>query len=141
MKLKSCPTCGNTSLGERWANGRKLTQFCNGYDDYQGDTCSWVGEPYTPPKRRITTTKNLQVMDFSGWDFTVYDKYGHVMTLSRTYGTNTAAMKELEHELEQGERDVNAGPYTGVLFKTPVRVVLQGTMFRCKKGVVQAVKK
>lgn len=136
MKVKCCPKCDATGLSEIWANGRKLMQRCNNSDD----GCYWRGEPYTPPKRRVIATKDLRIDDFSGWDYVVYDKYGHTMTLSQTFSGSTAAMKELERELVRGEKDENAGPYTGVLFKTPYRVVLKGTMFRCKKGKVAKVK-
>lgn len=133
MKVKSCPKCGNTDLGDRWQTGRKLQQYCRNEDD----NCYWKGTPRTPERRRITNTKDLRVDDFYGWDYVVYDKFGHTMTLSRTYSGEPAAKAELDRELLRGVTDVNAGPYTGVLFKTPSRVVLTGKMFRVKKGVVK----
>jgi len=136
MKVKSCPKCGCTELGERWSNGRKLEQYCHNDEDH----CYWKGEPYTPPKRRITDTKELRIDDFYGWDYILYDRFGHVMTLSATESTEAKVMAELERELKRGENDKNGGPYTGVVFKTPSRVILKGRMFRSKNGKVAQVK-
>jgi hypothetical protein len=141
MRLKICPYCGGNKFGKRWTDGRKLVQYCNGYDDYQGDNCQWVSDPYTPPKRRITDTKELRIDDFCGWDYIIYDCYGHVKTLSATYNSKPEAMRELERELKQGREDVDGGPYTAVLFKTPSKIVLKGKMFRFKNGIGQIKKK
>jgi hypothetical protein len=132
-KVECCPECGSTNIGDRWASGRKLQYYCGEED------CYWTAEPRTPSKRRITDTKDLRVDDFSGWDYIVYDKYGHVATYSRTYNGEASAMKELERELVRGEKDANAGPYTGVLFQTPSRVTIKGKMFKSKGGVCSQV--
>jgi hypothetical protein len=128
MKIKTCPNCGSTDLGDRWANGRKLMQYCH------EEECNWIGEPRTPEKRRITDTKHLRIDDFYGWDFIIYDKYGHESVTSQTFNTEKEAMKELERDLAHGEKNEDGGPYTGVLFKTPLSVVLKGKMFKIKNG-------
>lgn len=134
MKIKSCPKCGCTNLGERWANGRKLEQYCDGED------CYWKGEPYTPPKRRITNTTDLMIDNFSGWHYIVYDKYGHVQTDSETYDTRAEAMHEMEDDITPKEcYDDPAAPYTAVLFNVPSTVTIKGTMFRVKNGTCSKV--
>lgn len=135
QKIKECPRCGSTSLGDQWCSGRKLQQYC------AEDDCNWKGQPRIPERKRITDTKQLEVDDFYGWDYIIYDKYGHVSTISRTYGTEASATKELEKELEQGSHDVEAGPYTGVLFHTPSSITLKGKMFKIKKGVCTQINK
>jgi len=69
MKLKVCPKCGSKNLGDRWTNGRKLEQYCNGKSEWEDEVCLWVGEPRTPEKIRITNTKDLRIDNFYGWDY------------------------------------------------------------------------
>jgi len=84
--------------------------------------------------------KALRVDDFWGWDYVIYDRFGHKSTISRSYGTEQAAIKEMERDLKFGENDPDAGPYTGVLFKTPARVVIHGKMFKMKGGICTEAK-
>src|ERR1035437_3986273 len=126
MKVKTCPKCGSKSLGERWAKGRKLEQYCNGSD---GEDCYWVGEPYTPSKKRIANTDTLRLGEFVGWHYIVYDKYGHVQTDSATYGTREEALKELVEDFTPRQDYVApAAPLTAVLFNVPASIVIKGTM-------------
>lgn len=129
MKHNLCPTCGCDSLGERWTMGRQLEQYCRDYD------CSWRGQPYTPPKRRIINTTKLRIDNFHGWHYIVYDKYGHVSTDSATHDTREEAMKELESDITPKEGyDDPASPYTAVLFNVPSSVTIKGKMFKMKSG-------
>lgn len=137
MKVKACPKCGNTSLGERWCKGRMLQHYCSGED---GETSCWVSQPYTPPKRRITNTTEFRLDEFVGWHYLVYDKYGHVATDSATYDTRAEAMVELTEDITPKEGyDDPAAPFTAVLFNVPPRVTIKGTMFKFKKGKVTEV--
>jgi CRISPR/Cas system-associated protein Cas7 (RAMP superfamily) len=86
-------------IGDRWCKDRKLQQFC--YDEVE---CGWKDKERVPEKRKVTNTKTCIVGDFSGWDYTIYDKYGHTMVLSRTYHSAKEAMKELESDLLRGEK-------------------------------------
>lgn len=131
MKYDKCPKCGSTYLGDRWVVGRKLQQYC--YISDSDERCNWKSDPRTPKRRPISNSKKLLVDESPGWDYIVYDKFGHVMTLSHTYSREDAALSELKRELKRGETDANAGPYTGVLFKTPSSVVIRGKMFKPKK--------
>lgn len=135
QKVKECPRCGSTSLGDRWCSERKLQQYCT------EDECEWRGQPRIPEKRRITNTKKLRVDDFYGWDYIIYDRYGHVSTISRSFDTEGDATKEMEADLKRGEVNTDAGPYTGVLFHTPSSVILKGKMFKVKKGICTQVNK
>lgn len=138
MKFTKCPKCGSRQLGDRWVAGRKLQQYC--YISNSDEACDWVAKARTPERRRVTNSKKLRVDNFPGWDYVVYDKFGHETTLSRTYSDEAAALSEMERELKRGETDVNAGPYTGVLFKTPASVFITGKMFKAKKGKIIRVK-
>lgn len=137
MKVKTCPKCGFSSLGERWSRGRMLEQYCH---DPEEMGCHWVGEPYTPPKRRITNMDRLRIDEFAGWHYIVYDKYGHVQTDSATYGSRAEAEKEMAEDITPREGyDDPAAPYTAVLFNVPSSVVIKGEMFKLKKGKVTKV--
>lgn len=137
MKVKQCPKCGNTSLGEHWCKDRMLQQVCGAYGE---ESCGWKGEPYTPPKRRITNKVELRIDDFFGWHYIVYDKYGHTQTDSATYDTREEAMQELIDDItpREGYNDP-AAPYTAVLVKVPCNVTVRGTMYRLKDGKVKRV--
>ena len=133
MKIKTCPKCGSTQVGEQWVKGRMLQQHC-----YIGDGdefCGWKGEPYTPPKKRITNKTQLRIDEFSGWHYIVYDKYGHVHTDSATFDTKAEALGELQGDLipKQGYDDP-AAPLTAVLFNVPSHITIKGQMFRVKDG-------
>lgn len=137
MKLNVCPKCGSKNLGDRWAMGRKLEQYCNGPD---GEDCTWVGEPRIPEKKRITNTDTLRLDEFFGWHYIVYDRYGHVQTDSATHDTRAEAMKALEEDLTPREGyDDPAAPLTAVLFNVPSHVSVKGKMYRFKKGKVTKV--
>jgi len=114
-----------------------LQQVCGAYGE---ESCGWKGEPYTPPRKRITNTTDVRVDDFSGWHYIVYDKYGHVQTDSATHNTRAEAMKELERDLtpKQGYDDPSA-PLTAVLFFVPANFTIEGTMYRFNKGGVNRV--
>lgn len=139
MKVKVCPKCGFSDLGERWAIGRKLEQYCC---DPEEVGCHWVSEPYIPPKQKISRMVELRIDDFFGWHYQVFDKYGHVQTDSATYDSKAEAFKEMTDDITPKEGyDNPAAPYTAVLVKVPCRVTVEGTMFRLINGKVTEVKK
>jgi hypothetical protein len=129
MKFGNCPECGCKDLGDRWVSGRKLQQYCH---DGHDDNCHWVGTPRIPETIPITPYKDLRVDNFKGWDYIIYDKYGHVSTYSRSYVTEEEATKILEAELNREYPNDPAAPYTGVLFFTPHTVKLEGKIFKVK---------
>lgn len=131
MKPKECPTCGSEDIGDRWCAHRMLQYFCR--------ECNWAAQTRTPSRRKITNIKSLLVDDFFGFNYVIYDKYGYESTISRTYNTEKTAQKEMEDDLLRGEKNDDAGPYTGVLFKTPSRVTIIGKMFKIKNGMCKRV--
>jgi hypothetical protein len=134
MKYKKCPKCGSENLGDCWQVGRKLRQYCHDEED-----CGWVGAVRVPETQKVTGFKDLRVDDFSGHAYTIYDKYGHVMVLSQTYGTAEEAHKAMKRDILMGEKNPDAGPYTGVRFNIPAYVKLRGKMFKVHNGKVKRV--
>ena len=119
MKLTKCPTCGNKSLSDQWQRNRKLQQACS--------ECGWLGKIRTPEILEVRTSKDVCVNQFNGFCYQVFDKYGHIMTFSRTYYAEEEAEKELLKELKQGKSDKDAGPYTGILW--PDVVCVEGKVY------------
>jgi hypothetical protein len=138
MKLKVCPKCGNTDhLAERWAKGRMLEQCCHAPLDVFGylGSCNWVGTPYTPEKICITTTVKVRLDEIYGWHYQVFDKYGHVVTDSVTYGSKAEAMEELVDDITPKEGyDDPAAPYTAILVRIPPTMTLEGEAFQLVNG-------
>lgn len=119
-KHRFCPECKEGHLGDRWCAGRKLQQYC------RGDECYWAGEPRTPEQRPISLDRQLLISDFSGWCFTLFDRYGHIMVESQSYHTEAQARKGLAEYMKRSETDKDAGPYTAVLHNVPTNVTIQG---------------
>jgi len=120
-KFKECPECGSDELDNKWSSGRKLQQCCQ--------DCEWEGEPRPPERKKIPTSKKVDVDQFGGFNFEGYDKYGHIICFSRTYRNRKEAIKEINRELEAGKREGNdAGPYTIVLY--PGHVIVEGEVFK-----------
>jgi hypothetical protein len=114
MKLKNCPQCGESYLGDRWQPRRKLQQYCH--------ECDWIGKPRTPEKQRISAVKTIPANHFSGFQYEVFDKYGHPLIHSQSYETEEEARKDLRKDLNRGKINENAGPYTAVLWPATVKV-------------------
>jgi len=120
LKRSDCPTCGCDSLADMWRRGRKLRQECC--------ECDWVGVERTPEQQEIRTTRNVPAGYHGGHTFEVFDRYGHVLMSSMSYGTDDEARTALQGELSHGLTDENAGPYVGVLW--PPTVDVQGELIR-----------
>ena len=120
MKYKKCPNCGESGLGDRWQRERKLQQHC--YD------CGWKGEIRTPEKKQIKSTKTVQVGQFHGYHYEIFDKYGHTMVISRYYDSWESADAAIKKEIEKGKTNKYAGPFTGILWPSTVKV--KGTRYK-----------
>jgi len=118
--LEKCPNFCDSSLGDRWVTGRMLQQYCH--------ECGWKGEPRIPEKLPIVVVKQLQVGQFWGFQYQVFDRYGHIMISSRYYDKKKDAKDALEKDLERGKKDMDAGPYTAVFW--PARVLVEGKVFK-----------
>jgi len=119
MKLTACPKCESASLGDQWVRGRRLQQYCH--------SCDWRGEDRVPEQLEIKTKKVVAVGRFYGFEYEVFDRFGHLSISSRTYATETEAVQQLKRDLERGKKDEQAGPYTAVLW--PAQVEVEGEVF------------
>ena len=118
-KLEFCPECAE-SLGDQWVKGRRLQQYC--------EQCSWKGLARIPERLEIKTTKNINANMFSGFHYEIFDKYGHIMTISRSYDDKSKATEKMNIELARGKCDEDAGPYVAILWPDSVAVV--GEIFK-----------
>jgi len=118
MKLEECPECESRVLNRRWCSGRRLQQFC--------ETCGWEGEKEIPEQREIETTKRVIVNHHGGFQYTIYDKYGHTYMYSKSFVEKALAIEELEKDLKIGENK-DYGPFTAVLW--PRFVEVHGEIF------------
>ena len=119
MKLNKCPNCGNRHLSDRWKIKRKLQQSC--------DECGWQGKIRTPEIIEVGASKEVVANQFYGFCYEVFDRYGHIMTHSRSYDKKKEAKSALLQEITRGGKDKDAGPYSGVLWPDVVHV--QGEVF------------
>lgn len=132
MKFNVCPECECEDLGDRWVADRKLQQYCRDQD------CHWKGEARIPEQQEIETKKVVPANHFSGFQYTLFDKYGHVTTLSRSYGTEAEALKEMQEDMERSNRPehaYNGSSCTGVLW--PSVVTVHGKKFVFKDNKVK----
>ena len=109
-----CSECGEGVFHRIWVTGRKLRYKC--------EYCNWMSEPFTPPHQEITAERVMAVSQFGGIEYTVYDQYGHVMTMSRTYYDRDDAIEALQSDLIR-----NVGS-TAVLW--PESVIAKGEVFK-----------
>lgn len=127
MKYDKCPKCGSTDLGDMWCKDRKLMQYCCEV----ADECGWEGKPRTPEQLEITDKKKVCVDDFSGWDYILYDQYGHGFLYSQTFNCKSDAIESMEDVMIR-HNNPPVGPCTGVLFHTPSMITITGKMFEVK---------
>lgn len=111
---KKCPKCGDDVFHQTWAKGRKLRYRC--------EVCHWLSEPFTPPQQEITAERKIIVSQFGGFEYTVYDEYGHVMVFSRTYDNRNKAIEALKENLKSRPDS------TAVLW--PETVIAKGEVFK-----------
>ena len=120
MKFEKCPECKSDELGDRWAKGRKLQQHCW--------YCEWKDEPRIPETKVIKMTKRVQVNQFHGFNYEVFDRYGYVMVFSRSYGTEEKATIALKGDLERHGKEDSGGPCTAILW--PDVVTVKGKIYK-----------
>jgi hypothetical protein len=118
-KLTKCPDCGEPLGSDCWVAGRKLQQSC-----YE---CGWEGEPRIPEPLEIKSTKEVQVNMFYGFCYEIFDKYGHLLTSSRTYDTEGEAIQALRDNLTRDNKSIDIAPCTAVLW--PKKVTVKGKVF------------
>ncbi|MFA5299609.1 MAG: hypothetical protein WC389_15580, partial [Lutibacter sp.] len=101
MKIKTCPECGSTLGSDCWTTGRKLMQRCD---------CGWKGEPRIPETLPIQDTKNVRVGQFWGYHYEIFDKYNHLLTSSRYYGTEKETLEEMQSDLTHSNKSPDMAP-------------------------------
>ncbi len=111
---KECPKCGDYIFHRIWQRGRKLAWRCV--------SCHWMSERFTPPQQEIETEQVISVSQFGGLEYTLYDQYGHVMILSRTYDDQDDAIAALKNDL------IRHPGSTAVLW--PETVIAKGEVFK-----------
>jgi len=115
-----CPKCESRDLGDQWVGpGRTLQQYCR--------NCDWEGTKRVPEQKIVHTKKEIKVNQFYGFEYHLFDRFGHIMVYSKTYPNEKAAELDLEREIERGKKDVEAGPYKGVLW--PATTVVEGKLY------------
>lgn len=119
LLLKECPDCG-MAVHDCWTKGRKLQQRC--------DMCGWGGEPRVPETIAIKDTKNIRVGQFYGFHYEIFDKYGHISTISSYYQTEEEAVKEMKDSLARRNKQPDLAPCTAVLW--PNVVAIKGEVFK-----------
>jgi len=120
MKLENCPECESNDIGDQWVKGRKLQQYCH--------DCEWKGEPRIPEIKTIKTTKKVQVDQFPGFNYEIFDRYGHAMVYSRSYHTEKEAENVLKEKLRHYGEYHDAGPCTAILW--PDVVTVKGKVYK-----------
>ncbi len=86
-----CQECDYDDFIQLWAKDRKLMYGCT--------NCGWKTEPFTPPLKEIETEKELEVNQFGGLGYTLYDQYGYALIYSRTYDDRNEAIEELQKDI------------------------------------------
>lgn len=120
MKHNNCPNCNSDQpLRDCWY-GIQLRQECR--------NCGWTADPRQPEQLPIRDKQTVSVSRFGGYEYTAYDKFGHVIVYSCTYSTREKVEVAIEQELERGKRDEGRGPYTIVLW--PATVEVTGQIFK-----------
>jgi len=120
MKKEECPKCLSKDLGDFWVKGRMLQTNCR--------VCGWWDEPRTPEIKPISKTKKVYVNRFFGFEYELFDKYGHLLVHSATYHTQSEAKKELEKDIELHNKDIHVNPVTGILW--PSFTEVKGEVFK-----------
>lgn len=120
MKRKTCPKCETINLGDRWVAGRKLQQYCR--------ECLWKGEPRIPELIKKIDTKEIMVNYFDGFNYEIFDKYGHNLLSSKYYSTKTEAIASLKKQLKLCNSDPLVSPCTGIFW--PNVITVKGEIYK-----------
>jgi len=125
--IDRCLKCGS-SVRTLWTPGRKLERVCNAY------ACEWRSEPYTPPKQPIRTVKSV---DAGGWEYEMFDQYGHTAVMSQSYGSRAACVAAALKDIKQTSaprKDGTPSPYgecSAVVW--PPTVQVKGTLVKLQR--------
>src|SRR5208337_4748628 len=96
---KACPKCGEP-LRTCWVKDRMLRKECSNRDHSYVDYCGWVGEPYVPPKKRVSLTKDA-CTHAGCWEYEVFDKYGHTSAVSQGFSSKGTCLAAAKKEIDR----------------------------------------
>ncbi len=118
-KPEYCPRCEEDNLHKVSARDR--------LEEWECYECGWRSEPFIPEILEIKDTKEVVVNQFGGYEYWLYDGYGHVCVYSRTYYTEEEAIKEATKEVKQNNK-FKGGPYTAIVW--PKTVTAKGKIIK-----------
>jgi len=119
MKPKECPKCESTDIGDKWCEGRKLQYYCR--------DCHWSAKPRIPTTKPIIFSKTVYVNQFYGFMYTLFDKYGYEITISRSYYKEEDAEAAMMKDLINCNKFEDYFSCTGILW--PKYVEVKGKVF------------
>lgn len=129
VRVEECPKCGSRAR-QVWSKGRTLTSECTGHLD-SGDSCFWRGEPYTPPKKAVQTTKFVDVDQFGGFVYEAFDQFGQTTCHSQTYRNRADCLKAAQAEVDRWSTVEGYGQCSAVVW--PAKVKVRGSLVKPSK--------
>lgn len=117
-----CPrtSCEEVTLRTCLTHGRKLRKEC--------PECFWYGEPYTPKKKPVKSTKTTSYFEGGYWVFETYDQYGQTCTYSEGFGSETACLKAAKADLARINGRDGYGKCQAIIW--PPKVTILGKRIR-----------
>lgn len=76
----------------------------------------------------MNNIREINANQFPGYCYEIFDKSNNLIVLSRSYSLREEAIEELFDHLKNGKKDINNGPYTGILWPSKVTVI--GEVFK-----------
>ncbi len=122
-KPKECPECGEDDVGDKWVKNRHLQYYCR--------DCGWEDEPRFPEPNKIETSKVVDVTNSGNFEYYIYDKHGHILTMSEAFVRKDKCRKKMLEEMEIKNKDTDIAPVTGVLW--PAIVTVKGEVHKSEK--------
>lgn len=110
-----CPICKSDDISNIWVKNRMLQCRCR--------DCGWRGNPRVPEIIPIEFTREICVNQFYGWEYELFDKYGHVLIYSKTYDKKENLLKELNAEMDRYNSNVDVAPVTAIIWPPSVTVL------------------
>jgi len=107
MRYNKCPICNSDRLFDKWVKDRKLQQYCY---------CGWKGEFRTPEIIPIKDYKVIDANNFSGFQYEIYDQYGHLLIISKSYNNKNKAIECLREDIISYNKNKFISPCTGILW-------------------------
>jgi hypothetical protein len=97
--------------------------------------CEAESPPETPdliPQETNLVKTFYPSNSFGGWEYELFDGFGHAAVMSRTYGTKEECEAELMKDLAQHMKNPEYGECYGVIF--PRKVKVKGKLYTLKSN-------